>query len=152
MASVRSKEAREVVVGSLPTTAACTVELRGFFGLIEHPVGTWCRFCKCVPYRTEEERDRARARLRALAALTTAAGKREYAKARKAHADLHGRQYEFEIPIAKADMDKWVPELLHYGDLNAEKQKPSSNRDCPSWTRTIASGRQLFFPAWARQN
>ena len=51
----------------------------------EHEINTFCRFCKRIPYRTEAERDAARARIRALVALTTAARKQEYAKVRKAH-------------------------------------------------------------------
>ena len=112
--------------------------------------GSFCRFCNCVPYQTEEERSAARAKMKALSELTTKAGKREYAKLVKKHTETHGKQKEFQKPIASAGMARWVPELLHYGDLNAGKQvffKTTLNLS----TRTTASGSQDSSRAWGHQ-
>ena len=74
-----------------------------------------------VTIKDEAERDRLKAELAALKAVKSKDGKKAYAAAIAAHADLHGQQRPFEAPVTDIPTQHNILDLLHALDLNLPK-------------------------------
>jgi len=78
--------------------------------------------CKHPVIRDEAHLTALMGELKALKADKTVQGKKDYAAAIKAHADVHGQQRPFEAPVT--DLEPWthlIVDLLHGLDLNIPK-------------------------------
>eukprot|EP00965_Chrysotila_dentata_P217882 6190275-Pleurochrysis_carterae.AAC.1 len=81
-----------------------------------------CRFCKCRPYATVDDFEADRQVWEAAKSDPSKQGKARFAKMRSAHAETHISQHKFSMPSFLIGMSGVIPELLHVGDLNVDKQ------------------------------
>eukprot|EP00965_Chrysotila_dentata_P260313 6213859-Pleurochrysis_carterae.AAC.1 len=81
-----------------------------------------CRFCKSTPYASVEEYTADWEAWNELRSDLFKPGKAKFAKLRLEHSSTHAQQYKFELPPLLVGMGDVVPELLHAGDLNVDKQ------------------------------